>query len=429
MIIKPIDVLRHHKKGLVLMIVAGLIIVFRSIILFYTSVTLNNLEENSPPPPTMLYGIPVDSLYVETDRLKPGQTLSGLLLSRGISPQFVDSIIQQISTILPPGKLRAGQPFTFISTGDSLRKPLYFIYENSPISYTLVHLRGKPEARRVDKEIVIEKARMSTTIESSLWKALRGIEYGADLALALENVFGWNLDFFALQKGDEFTALYENQVCEGKSIGIGKILAARFVRKDQETWAFYFAPDSTGAFAGYYNEKGENMKRAFLKAPLKYARISSRFTGSRFHPVLRIYRPHHGVDYAAPVGTPVHSIGDGTVISAQYNGQAGKSVKIRHNSMYTSMYNHLSGYGPGIHPGARVKQGQVIGYVGSTGLSTGPHLDFRVYKNGSPVNPLTIESPPSEPLPEKYLDEYFKHVNSVKQELKFHRAAQENPFN
>lgn len=215
----------------------------------------------------MLYGIPVDSLYVETDKLKTGQTLSGLLLSRGISPQLVDSIIKQISIILPPGKLRAGQPFAFISTKDSLRKPLYFIYENSPISYIRVHIKGKPEARRVNKEIVIEKAWISTTIESPLWKALSGMENGANLALVLENVFGWNLDFFALQKGDEFTVLYENKVCEGKSIGIGKILMARFVRKDQETWAFYFAPDSTGAFAGYYNEKGENMKRAFLKAP------------------------------------------------------------------------------------------------------------------------------------------------------------------
>lgn len=217
-------------------------------------------------------------------------------------------------------------------------------------------------------------------------------------------------------------------MCEGQVIGIGKVLTARFSRKDQNTWAFYYNPDSTGTYAGYYNEKGENMKRAFLKAPLKYARISSQFTGSRFHPVLRIYRPHHGVDYAAPTGTPVHSIGDGTVISMGYNGQAGKSVKIRHNSIYTSMYNHLSGYAAGIRTGARVVQGQIIGYVGSTGLSTGPHLDFRVFKNGRPVNPLTIESPPSEPLPQRFREAYYRHVDTQKQRLLLQQVTEKSPF-
>lgn len=429
MIIKARDIIRHHKTGLIVLAIAGLLIVFRSVVLFYSSVTLNNLEKIETPQPTLLYGIPVDSLHVETGRLRPGQTLSGLLMDRGISPQMIDSLSRQAISILPPKNLKAGQPYTFISTADSMHKPLYFIYENNPVSYTIFYLDGKLGARRVEKEINIEKAWLSTKIESSLWEALSKNENETELALALENVFGWSLDFFALQKGDEFAAIYEKQFCEGNTIGTGRVLAARFTRKDQEIWAFYYDPDSTGNYAGYYNEKGENMKRAFLKAPLKYARISSRFTGSRFHPVLRIYRPHHGLDYAAPTGTPVYSIGDGTVIAAGYQGQAGKSVKIRHNALYTSMYNHLSNFGAGIRTGARVSQGQIIGYVGSTGLSTGPHLDFRVFKNGRPVNPLTIESPPTEPLPDSFREAYQQHVNILKNNFKVFQAMQENPFN
>lgn len=428
MIINTRQILRHHRTGLILLVLGGLLIIFRSVVLFYTSITLNNLEKTPAPPPTLLYGIPVDSLEVETDRLKPGQTLAGLLASKGLSPLMIDSLIKQTAGILPPQKIKAGQQYTFIYSGDSLRRPLYFIYENSPVSYTIFYLDGKLGAKRVEKEISVETGYLRASIESSLWKALSKSDNGPELALALENVFGWSVDFFGLQKGDEFVALYEKQMCEGQVIGIGKVLTARFSRKGQNTWAFYYDPDSTGTFAGYYNEKGENMKRAFLKAPLKYARISSKFTGSRFHPVLRIYRPHHGVDYAAPAGTPVHSIGDGTVIAVGYNGQAGKSVKIRHNSLYTSMYNHLSGYAAGIRTGARVVQGQIIGYVGSTGLSTGPHLDFRVFKNGKPVNPLTIESPPSEPLPQRFREAYYRYVDMQKQRLLLQQVTEQNPF-
>jgi murein DD-endopeptidase MepM/ murein hydrolase activator NlpD len=182
---------------------------------------------------------------------------------------------------------------------------------------------------------------------------------------------------------------------DNKAVGIGQIHASYFRQNGREYYAIPFIQDS---IKSYFDADGSSLRRAFLKAPLHFRRISSRFSNSRFHPILRIRRPHHGVDYAAPIGTPVYSIGDGKILQTGYNGGAGRMVKIRHNSLYTTVYMHLSGYGKGIHSGGFVKQGDVIGYVGSSGLSSGPHLDFRVYKNGSPIDPLKMESPPVDPI-------------------------------
>lgn len=209
MIIKTRQILRHHRTGLILLVIGGLLIIFRSVALFYTSITLNNFEKSPAPPPTLLYGIPVDSLEVETDRMKPGQTLAGLMAGKGLSPHLIDSLIRQTADILPPQKIKAGQQYTFMYSGDSLRKPLYFIYENNPVSYTIFYLDGKLRAERIDKEISVETGYLRAPIESSLWKALSKSDNGPELALALENVFGWSVDFFGLQKGDEFMALYE----------------------------------------------------------------------------------------------------------------------------------------------------------------------------------------------------------------------------
>ena len=176
---------------------------------------------------------------------------------------------------------------------------------------------------------------------------------------------------------------------------MGPIYAAEFEHMGKSYYAFRFSQDEG---FDYFDDRGENLRKAFLKAPLSFSRISSRFSGSRLHPVLKIRRPHFGVDYAAPKGTPVMTIGDGTVVERGYKGGGGNTVKIKHNTVYTTLYLHLSGFAKGITPGARVRQGDVIGYVGSTGLSTGPHLDFRVYKNGSPVDPLKLDVPPGEPV-------------------------------
>jgi len=235
------------------------------------------------------------------------------------------------------------------------------------------------------------------------------------LALELSDIFAWTIDFFAIQKGDRFRVIYDEQFVDSTSIGIGEIYAVQFDHYSEPNYAFRFLQDDR---YDYFDEKGTSLRKAFLKAPLKFSRISSRFSSGRMHPVLRIRRPHHGVDYAAPKGTPVMSIGDGTVVAKAYQkGGGGNYLKIKHNSVYTTTYMHLSGYAKGIASGSRVKQGQVIGYVGATGLATGPHLDFRVAKNGSLVDPLKVKAPPVEPVKEENMARYNQVKDSLLNEL------------
>ena len=203
--------------------------------------------------------------------------------------------------------------------------------------------------------------------------------------------------------------VYDRQYIDGEPVGMGEVIFCNFVHVGDTIRAMAFEQDG---LLGFFNEKGENLRKAFLKAPLNYRRISSTFSNSRLHPVFKYHRPHHGVDYAAPAGTPVSSIGDGVVIKKAYQANgAGYYLKIKHNDTYTTSYMHLKGYAKGIAEGVRVKQGQVIGYVGSTGASTGPHLDFRVFKNGTPVDPLKLESPPANPISDENRERFEKEVN------------------
>jgi murein DD-endopeptidase MepM/ murein hydrolase activator NlpD len=217
-------------------------------------------------------------------------------------------------------------------------------------------------------------------------------KYNPVLANELSEIYAWSIDFFGLQPADSFSVIYDELYVDSVSIGLGRIHAAYFRSSGTDFYAIPFVQDSVES---YYDLEGNSLRKAFLKAPLRFSRISSRYSHSRVHPVLKIRRPHHGVDYAAPTGTPVQAIGDGKIIEAKrgYNNGGGNYIKIRHNSIYTTAYLHLSGFAPGIATGTYVRQGDVIGYVGSTGLATGPHLDFRFYKNGSPVDPLKVEAP------------------------------------
>lgn len=366
------------------------------------------------PEPTIKYGLPVDSFYVVESTVGAGQYLSSILSGYGVKLGAVDTIARNAKPVFDVRKIRQGNKFVIFQTPDSTHKALYFVYENSPILYTVFELFDSLRVYQGEKEVVYQMKTVQGEIQSSLWNAMKASGLDPMLALNLENVYAWTIDFFSLQKGDRFRFIYDEIYVDSTSIGINNIYAAQFDYYGKEILAFRFEKnDSTG----YYNEKGENLQKQFLKAPLKFSRISSHFSGGRMHPILRIVRPHHGVDYAAPKGTPVMSIGEGTVISKGWIGGGGNAVKIRHNSVYTTQYMHLSGYADGISVGARVRQGQVIGFVGATGLATGPHLDFRVYKGGSPVNPLTVESPPAKPVDEKYMPEYTLFKDSLLRDL------------
>lgn len=360
-------------------------------------------------PPKLKYGINVDSLDVIYARVKPNEFLSDILLKYNVDYGLIDQLARNTKDTFDVRKIRAGNNYAVITTSDSIKKPLYFVYEISASNYILYPLTDSVYAVRGQKEILAKTDTIEGIIESSLWNALAEKDHDPSLSIELSEIYSWTIDFFGLQKGDNFTAIYDSYYVEDEYIGPGNIYAARFMHGGKNMYAFYFEQNGKG---DYFDEEGNSLQRTFLKAPLKYSRISSRFSNSRLHPVLKIRRPHHGVDYAAPSGTPVFSVGSGTVIARGYQKSGGGNyVKIKHNSVYTTVYMHLQGFAKGINVGKQVSQGELIGYVGKTGLATGPHLDFRFYKNGQAVDPLKVESPPSKPIEEQYRPAFDSVVN------------------
>lgn len=354
--------------------------------------------------PKFEYGIRVDSLMVYKHKVRANENLSDILLRYNVEYPKIDLLAKRSQYLFDLRKIRQGNDYTVIVTDDVKKKLLYFVYEISPIDYVIYDLGDSIHAHRDKKEVIVKIDTLSGVIKSSLWNAIAENDGDPNIANEMSEIYAWTIDFFGIQKGDYFKIVYENLFVEGHAIGYGKILAAKFNHYGKDQFAFYYLQDGSG---DYFDEQANSLRRAFLKAPLKFKRISSNFSHSRLHPILKIRRPHLGVDYAADRGTPVVSIGDGTVASAGFAGGGGKTVKIKHNGTYSTAYLHLNNFGPGIKAGARVKQGQVIGYVGSSGLSTGPHLDFRFYKNGQPIDPLKVESPPAMPVAEKHKQQFL----------------------
>lgn len=364
-----------------------------------------------PIQPVLKYGLPVDSFLVTDGTVKSNQYLSQILNVYGVGMGTIDQIARKSKPVFDVRKIKSGQNYTIFQTSDSIKQARYFVYENSSTDYYVFELFDSLRVYKGEKEVVTKQKTAQGVIESSLWNTM--YENGLDpmLALELNEIYQWTIDFYAIQQGDRFRVIYDEMFVDSVSIGIGNIYAVEFDHYGDPNYAFRFLQD--GRY-DYFDEKGVSLRKAFLKAPLQFSRISSRFSNSRMHPVLRIRRPHHGVDYAAAKGTPVMSIGDGTVIARAYQKNGGGNyVKIKHNSVYTTTYMHLSGFAKGIATGRRVRQGEVIGYVGSTGLATGPHLDFRVFKNGTPVDPLKVKAPPVEPVKEENLPRYMVVKDSL----------------
>jgi murein DD-endopeptidase MepM/ murein hydrolase activator NlpD len=365
--------------------------------------------------PLMKYGINVDSLILVKEKVRKNENLSDILLRYDVPYKRIHELATNTKDVFDVRKIRSGNKYTLIKRQDTTQSNLlYFVYEESATSYVVYSFEDSISAYRGEKEVERRIAYAQGQIESSLWNALVEAESDPFVAVELSEVYAWVIDFFGIQKGDQFTIKYEQLYVEGEKIGVGRVLSSLFHHMGNDYYSFYYTQDSVG---DYFDEEAQSLQRTFLKAPLKYRRISSKFSNSRLHPILKIRRPHHGVDYAAPKGTPVVSIGDGVVTKARKSGGAGKMVKVKHNGTYTTAYLHLSGYGKGVKEGAHVKQGQIIGYVGSTGLSTGPHLDFRVYKNGQAIDPLKMKSPPAKPVDSVHMTDYLRFVNVEKQVL------------
>jgi len=355
------------------------------------------------PDPVILYGIPSDSFNLVPGQIKRNGFLSEILLKHGVSMQKIDQVIRNSKEIFDVRNIRAGNKYILFCDKDSAAQARYLVYEHHPAICYVFSFNDSLNITPYRKKITSEIKYASGTIETSLWDAMMSGGLPQSLASDLSVIFAWTVDFFGLQKGDNFKVIYEELFIDGKSFGTKRIYGAQFTQTGYSITAIPFIQDSTESF---FDEDGNSLRKAFLKAPLTYSRISSRFSSNRMHPILRIPRAHFGVDYAAPVGTPVLSVGDGKVISVTTENGSGKTVKIQHNSVYSTAYLHLSRFGEGISRGVFVKQSQIIGYVGSSGLSTGPHLDFRFYKNGSPVDPLKVEAPPVEPVSEENISRF-----------------------
>ena len=358
-------------------------------------------------------GFDPDSLRCTDGKVKSGQFFSTLLGSLGMTAQQAYNLTQVCDTLFDVRTLRVGNTYkAYFSPENTLE---YLVYDRDRMHQIVFDCTEPYDLWIYEKPVVRNEKYADVTINSSLWNDMLAADVSPLLILSLSDIYAWTVDFFGLQKGDRFRVLYQETVCDGDVIAVDTVRYAVFSHSGQDFPAIMYDQQDGGNL--WWNEKGESMRKAFLKAPLKFSRISSGFSYARKHPVTRKVQPHTGVDYAAPKGTQVMTIGDGVITSMKYEGAGGNTIRIRHNSVYSTAYLHLSGYAKGLKVGQRVRQGDVIGYVGSTGRSTGPHLDFRVWKNGTPINPLKMDSPPAEPLKQENMESFTQTWQSYQHQI------------
>jgi len=387
-----------------------IVVIAMGILTLLLLLSRNSAPEPEPEPPATAPGI-----IVTSGTVKRGSTLEQILVNENIAYSEVLGIIGTFKSKHDVRRIRPGQRYELHRC--TSKAVIEFRFWRDPVNYISVKRLEDGQFYSEKRQVPSEKILTTVhgEIETSLYEAMteRGVPVEAVRKFA--DIFAWQIDFLVEpRRGDRFELVYEQHNFVNNIIRVGKILVARYSgEKTLEHTGIYF--EDSEQRGGYYDPEGNSLRKIFLRAPLNYSRISSHFTYRRFHPILRRWMPSLAIDYAAPTGTPVVSVGDGTVVYAGWGETRkrrglGLHVLVRHNHIYTTWYSHLSRLPRGIKRGARVRQGQVIGYVGSTGLSTGPHLDFRVKKHGRFVNFLELELPPSESIPPEYRDEFKKLV-------------------
>ena len=368
------------------------------------SVQREEIEINRP---VILYGIVVNDLHVVVDVVKRNQRFTDLL-----EGYYVPSHVQQQLSLLPRQtfdfrKITANKKYTLIAEHDSVKSVRALIYESSPIDYYVFYLKDSMRVEVMHREVITMEREVAGIIGSSLSETIEKLGISHELTNRFVDIFAWQVDFQRLQKGDRFKLFYEEQQVEGQPIGIGKIAGIYF---EHFNHPYYAVPFDQGEGLDYFDVEGNSLRKALLKYPIEFTRISSRYNLRRFHPIARVVRAHLGTDFAAPAGTPIRSVGDGIVLEAQYNGNNGNYVKVRHNGTYTTQYLHMSKIASGMRSGVKVRQGETIGFVGSTGLATGSHLCYRFWRNGVQVDALRVELPPTQPVK----SEFTPHFEEVK---------------
>ena len=365
-----------------------------------------------PVEPLVRFGLLWEAFDVDSGVVASGQSLSHILLPAGMSPGQITRLAQATEDEYDVRNMRSGKPWWIAYDRDSTAKASHFIYQRNAREYARFDLQ-KPYAVTLESlpaDTLIH--RTIGTIENSLYVDLERLGAPTLLALAMANVYAWTVDFSRLQKGDGFDVMYERTYVNGEPMGMPRVIACHFQHRGRELPAFRY---DQGEGYDYFDAAGQSLRKAFLKAPVEFSRISSRYNLKRFHPILQKTKAHYGTDYAAPQGTPIIAVGDGVVSKSSYTKGNGKYVKIRHNNTYETQYLHMSRRA--VAAGERVKQGQVIGYVGSTGLATGPHVCFRFWKNGKQVDHLREEFPPSTPIKDDQMDAFQAAIQEINEAI------------
>lgn len=375
------------------------------------------IEEIEQPKIIEEFGFILNDYKVIKDTIKNGETFGEILERHHIGDASIFKIANAARDTFDIRRLRAGKPYTILAKNDSTKQAQVFIYEKSKIDFLIVDFTDSIQTKFFHKKVRTEIKTASGIIESSLSEAISKQNLNYLLALEMADIYAWTIDFFHLQKGDSFKLIYEERfINDTVSVGIGNIEAAYFNHKGTPLYAFDFVTDSTKNINDYYDENAKTLRRKFLKAPLKFGRISSRYNLRRR---IKLYgnriRAHKGTDFAAPIGTPIMATANGTVIASTYRGGNGNYVKIKHNATYSTQYLHMKKRA--VKKGDYVKQGQVIGWIGMTGNTNGPHVCYRFWKNGRQVDPLREKLPSAEPIKESLKDSYFTYIKPLKNSL------------
>jgi len=363
------------------------------------------------------YGLRLNKYFdkIDTFKVRRNSVFSNLFDDYKTADSLLFEAIGIADSLYPINRIIAGKPVHMVYRTVKRKKRasnlVYHINETDKLilgfkdsAYAFIHKTPLDTVRRS----------IYAHINQTLYHSILASNTSYELGIKMSEVFAWQVNFFRIDKHDFFKVVFDEYQVDGKAVEIGEIKAALFYHRGDSFYAF---PYQKGKDDGYFDEAGQNLKKAFLKAPLKYSRISSRYTKRRFHPVQKRWKAHLGTDYAAPRGTPIRTVGDGKIIAASYTRGNGRYVKVKHNSKYTTQYLHMSRIAKGIKKGRRVKQGEVIGYVGSTGLATGPHLCFRFWDNGVQVDPFKIKAPPTTPVSKSNMEDFKKLAKIGRSEL------------
>jgi len=367
-------------------------------------------------PPNMKYGFNLNDFIVKKKKIKRGDTFGSILEENFIDYPEVHKILQKIKTQVSVKKLQIGKPYTLLFSKDSIKAPKIFIYQKDIQGYTIVQLRDSIYGLKKNKPVRTVQMEASGTIESSLYQTMLDNGYNEALTYYLSDIYAWTIDFFRLQKGDRFKIIYtEKFVDDTISIGIKKIKAASFEHKGQIIEAYEFQTDSTKGIIDYFDQYAKNLRRAFLKAPVSFGRVSSRYNLKRRISFYGRVKPHKGTDFAAAVGTQIMTTANGTVVKSSYSKGNGNYVTIKHNNKYSTQYLHMRRRK--VKVGQYVKQGDVIGWVGMTGYTSGPHVCYRFWKNGRQVDPFKQKLPEAKPISKSLKNKFLTYVKPIKNQL------------